>query len=75
MSGINANLERIHKRIDPNRRNTVTVKEVNQKFRGDLKILTMGRVSAGITYPSVRDAFKSDAKVKDGIRYFHKNWL
>jgi hypothetical protein len=70
MSGINANLQRIHNRVDPNRRNTVTTKEVNEKFRGDLKILTMGRASEGITYPSVRDAFKSDPKVKDGIRYF-----
>lgn len=70
MNGINANLERIHKRIDPNRRNTVSTKEVNERFRGDLKILSMGRVSENITYPSVRDAFKSDPKVKDGIRYF-----
>ena len=70
MSEINANLERIHKRIDPNRRNTVSTKEVNKRFRGDLKILCMGRASEGITYPSVRDAFKSDPKVKDGIRYF-----
>jgi hypothetical protein len=70
MSEINANLERIHKRIDPNRRNTVSTKEVNKRFRGDLKILSMGRASEGITYPSVRDAFKSDPKVKDGIRYF-----
>jgi hypothetical protein len=70
MNGINANLERIHKRIDPNRRNTVSTKEVNKRFRGDLKILSMGRVSEGITYPSVRDAFKSDPKIKDGIKYF-----
>lgn len=70
MSEINANLERIHKRIDPNRRNTVSTKEVNERFRGDLKILSMGRVSENITYSSVRDAFKSDPKVKDGIRYF-----
>jgi hypothetical protein len=70
MNGINANLERIHKRIDPNRRNTVSIKEVNKRFRGDLKILSMGRVSEGITYPSVRDAFKSDPKIKDGIKYF-----
>jgi hypothetical protein len=70
MNGINANLERIHNRIDPNRRNTVSTKEVNKRFRGDLKILSMGRVSEGITYPSVRDAFKSDPKIKDGIKYF-----
>ena len=70
MNTINGNLERIHKRIDPNRRNTVTREEVNEKFRGDLKILSMGRASENITYSSVRDAFKSDQKVKDGIRYF-----
>jgi hypothetical protein len=56
------------RRIDPKRRNIINATEIGEKYRGDLKILSFGRVSEGITYPSVRDAFKSDPKVKDAIK-------
>jgi hypothetical protein len=69
MSGINANLERIHKRVDPSRRVSVTNEEINARFRGDLKIISFGRVSEQITYPSVREAFKTDPQIKDAIKH------
>lgn len=68
MSTINDNLERIHKRVDPSRRISVTKEEINARFRGDLKIISFGRVSEQITYPSVREAFKTDPQIKDAIK-------
>jgi hypothetical protein len=69
MSTINDNLERIHKRVDPSRRISVTKEEINARFRGDLKIISFGRVSEQITYPSVREAFKTDPQIKDAIKH------
>ena len=68
MSSINKNLERIHKRVDPRRRLSITKEEVNARFSGDLKIVSFGRVSEQISYPSVREAFKTDSKIKDAIK-------
>ena len=56
-------------RIDPKRRNTINTTEIGEKYRGDLKIVSFGRVSEKITYPSVREAFKSDPKIKDAIKH------
>ena len=61
-------LNKVHKRVDPRHRVSISAKEVNARFRGDLKIVSFGRVSERIAYPSVRDAFKSDPKIKDAIK-------
>lgn len=74
MSSINKNLERIHKRVDPSRRVSVSKEEVNARFKvkeklnEDLKIVSFGRASEQIAYPSVREAFKSDSRIKDAIK-------
>jgi len=68
MGNINDNLERVHKRVDPRRRFSITKEEVNARFNGDLKIVSFGRVSEQISYPSVREAFKTDPQIKDAIK-------
>jgi hypothetical protein len=68
MSNINDNLERVHKRVDPRRRLSITKEEVNARFSGDLKIVSFGRVSEQISYPSVREAFKTDPQIKYAIK-------
>jgi hypothetical protein len=67
-------LKNIHNRVDPSRRVSISKEEVNARFKvkkmlnQDLKIVSFGRVSEQIAYPSVRDAFKSDQKIKDAIK-------
>lgn len=67
-------LDNVHNRLDPRRRINISKGEINARFKAkeklneDLKIVSFGRVSEQITYPSVREAFKSDEKIKHAIR-------